>query len=104
MNKSYLLTIVNAEDGTGYSQVKLPFLPRVGDDVIIERDNITVLKVTINASNIQVAVPKDQVIIPGKSQQDNSEIIIPAIIFADIHELKQSSKENSKNEKRTSSI
>lgn len=97
MEKSYLITVVNAKDGKPHSQVKLPFLPRVGDDVIIEDTNLTILKVTIQATNIQVAIPNEPMIIPGRPKQSTDpELLIPVIIFAEINTLQQDNKSSKK--------
>lgn len=89
MQNAFLLTIVNTKSRKPDFQVKLPFLPRIGDDILFGGMNITVLKVSIQAEGITIATPQeDKMIIPGKPiiNQD-PEVLTPVVIFADIQSI-----------------
>ena len=104
MNETYVVQVVN-RSGQVVGEFNLPFLPRVGDNIILANNNFNVLNVTVMADKIVIQKANNSKILnpnaPDPHIPDN--LIIPAVIFADITDLSKSNNEESEDKSDESS-
>lgn len=100
MQNTFAFTIIDANTGQPNCEIKLPFLPSIGMNLIIGNKFYKVLEITSQVEAIQVAIPDQSKVItmPGINNSGTSEgeIIIPTQLLcaiASIEELQKQSQD-----------
>ena len=90
-NITYFISIIDRDNlDKVHSQLQLPFLPRVGDDILVENTGFQILKVNIQADQIMVRKPESKILTMDKQPMtDEENVIIPAILIAVVHNIEE---------------